>query len=634
MRVLVLYKEIASPWICATVYLWALELRAVISTDSEPVTAWLADCAAILLTLLFWTLIFCLPIAIVAGFMGRARVGDLNRLAVKACLIVITALYFVRWLFTLQLYSAEHDVGLIALVIAAAGLAIWTFRRRRTSNVTEDTNLASLEDCFSFVALPIVIGAVVLVGVRVAGDGALAQKHATAVAFEPKPEFRPNIILIVSDAIRAQSMSLYGHTRVTTPNLDRWSEAATVFLDAHSNSTRTPPSMTTILTGKLPWSHGRLTKVQPSYRSDENLLRLLRDQGYFVGAVTSNEDASINLLGLSSGLSKKETTTFEHLTLSWLRSHGVYPTPTGGRMYQNLSQFLWFLGYPGHTSFYGLAGDTLKAASDFVIRAKRPFFLIIHLHEPHDPYDVPLPFRGRYSIQSAANKRPEISSGHYGHYAAALQPAVDFYRDQYDEAIQYMDEQLAMFFREIEEQMPSRDYMLIFTGDHGESFERGFMNHGEELFESSTHVPLIIRFPRQVQGIRLPGLVQSTDIAPTVLSVAGIDMPRWMEGQALHPDKVPQSEATVAVNFKDPVGQKIYDLPTKLAIWSQSYKLIVSCDTGGVSLYNLAADPGESIDLSGTAPTVRKDIENSLKSVLAKQSRGRSFPCAINDRSG
>jgi arylsulfatase A-like enzyme len=634
MRVLGLYKDIASPWICATVYLWALELRAVISTDSEPVTAWLADCAAILLTLLFWTLIFCLPIALVAGFMERARARYLNKLAVKACLIVITALYFVRWLFTLQLYSAEHDVGLIALVIAAAGLAIWAFQRRRTRAIDLESNLPSLEDCFSFAALPIVIGAVVLIGVRVAGDAALAQKHATAVAFEPKREVRPNIILIVSDALRARSMSLYGHTRVTTPNLDRWSEAATVFLDAHSNSTRTPPSMTTILTGKLPWSHGRLTKVQPSYRSDENLLRLLRDHGYFVSAVTSNEDASINLLGLRSGLSEKETTTFEHLTLSWLRSHGVYPTPTGGRMYQGLSRFLWFLGYPGHTSFYGFAGDTLKAASDFVIRAKRPFFLIIHLHEPHDPYDVPLSFRGRYSIQSAANKRPEISSDHYGHYEAALQPAVDFYRDQYDEAIQYMDEQLAIFFREIEKQMPGRDYMLIFTGDHGESFERGFMNHGEELFESSTRVPLLIRFPKQTQGTKLPGLVQSADIAPTVLSIAGIDLPTWMEGRALHPDKTPQSEATVAVNFKDPVGQKTFDLPTKVAIWSKSHKLIVACDTGRVSLYNLAADPGESIDLSGTAPAVRKDIENSLKSVLAKQSRGPSFPCAINDRSG
>ncbi len=141
MRVLGLYKDIASPWICATVYLWALELRAVISTDSEPVTAWLADCAAILLTLLLWTLIFCLPIALVAGFMGRARVHYLNKLAVKACLIVITALYFVRWLFTLQLYSAEHDVGLIALVIAAAGLAIWAFRRRRTRAIDLEANL-------------------------------------------------------------------------------------------------------------------------------------------------------------------------------------------------------------------------------------------------------------------------------------------------------------------------------------------------------------------------------------------------------------------------------------------------------------------------------------------------------------
>jgi arylsulfatase A-like enzyme len=124
------------------------------------------------------------------------------------------------------------------------------------------------------------------------------------------------------------------------------------------------------------------------------------------------------------------------------------------------------------------------------------------------------------------------------------------------------------------------------------------------------------------------------DIAATILSVAGIELPRWMDGQVLYPNNVPQTESTVAVNYKDPVGQKIFDLPTKVAIWSKSYKLIVACDTGRVSLYNLAADPGESIDLSGTAPIVRKDIENSLRSVLAKQSRGPSFPCAINDRSG
>ena len=157
------------------------------------------------------------------------------------------------------------------------------------------------------------------------------------------------------------------------------------------------------------------------------------------------------------------------------------------------------------------------------------------------------------------------------------------------------------------------------------------MNHGEELFESSTRVPLVIRFPKQTQGTKLPGLVQSADIAPTVLSVAGIDLPRWMEGRALHPDKTPQPEATVAVNFKDPVGQKTFDLPTKVAIWSKSHKLIVACDTGKASLYNLAVNPGETIDLSETAPTILKDLKTSLKSVLAKRSEGRSFPRAIND---
>ena len=60
-----IYRRILPPWICVTVYAWALELRAVLGTDPEPVSAWLADCFAILLTLIFWVLLFCLPLALV-----------------------------------------------------------------------------------------------------------------------------------------------------------------------------------------------------------------------------------------------------------------------------------------------------------------------------------------------------------------------------------------------------------------------------------------------------------------------------------------------------------------------------------------------------------------------------------------
>jgi arylsulfatase A-like enzyme len=631
MTALILYKDIACPWICVIVYLWTLELQALAVWGSEPLSAWLADCAAILLTFIFWTLLFCLPIAVVAGLAGRSRALYLNKLAVKACLIVVTALYFIRWLSNWQSFFAGYDVVLIVLVIATIGFAIWTFKRRRTNNITLDANLPSLEEGSLIAALPVLICAVALIGIKIAGDLVLAPNDATAMAFEPKPPSRPNIIFIISDASRAQSMSLYGHTRVTTPNLDNWAKAATVFLDAHTNATTTKPSMTTILTGKLPWSHGRLTRAQPPYRSDQNLLRLLRDQGYFVGAVTSNEDASVNLLGFGSNLSENETAAFEFITLSWLRRHGVSPTLTGGRMYRMFTQFLWFLGYPDKTSYYGYAAHTLKAAKRFIVRAKQPFFLLIHLQEPHDPYDPPIPFRGMYSVQLAANQRKELSANHYGSYEAALQPVADLYRDQYEEVIRYLDEEIGVFLRDVKKQLPNDDYLLIFTSDHGESFERGYMNHGEELFESSTRVPLVIRFPKQTQGTRLPGLVQSVDLASTILSVAGIELPRWMDGQVLYPNSVPQTESTVAVNYKAPVGQRIYDLPTKVAIWSKSRKLIVSCDTGQALLYNLAADPGESTDVSEIAPTILKDLKNSLKSVLAKRSKGPSFPCAIND---
>ncbi|HWH78194.1 MAG TPA: sulfatase-like hydrolase/transferase, partial [Candidatus Binatus sp.] len=344
-----------------------------------------------------------------------------------------------------------------------------------------------MEDCFSFGALPILVIALFFVGAGVARERLTAPQHAAALATVSlpgaNPASRPNIILVVSDALRAQSMSLYGRTRTTTPELDRWAQAATVYLEAHSNSTSTKPSMTAILTGKHPLSHGRLTKGQPPYGSSENLLQILRDYGYHVGAVTSNEDASLRLLGFNSFLSENEFTAFEFLSLAWLRRYGIHPTPTGGRMYQNLAQYFWFLGYPERTSYYGFAEDTVKAAENFIRKAEQPFFLLIHMHEPHDPYEASPAFRRSYSRNWPANFEPEISSSYYGRYDAKLQPSANFYRDQYEESIRYLDSELGKFFRIAETLVPNQNSAIIFTGDHGESFERGFMNHGEDVWE-------------------------------------------------------------------------------------------------------------------------------------------------------
>jgi arylsulfatase A-like enzyme len=210
-----------------------------------------------------------------------------------------------------------------------------------------------------------------------------------------------------------------------------------------------------------------------------------------------------------------------------------------------------------------------------------------------------------------------------------LQPGVDFYRDQYEESVSYLDAQLGEFLQSLASPPASENVAVIFTGDHGESFERGYMNHGEELYETSTHVPLVIRFPNQSRGMRLAGLAQSVDIAPTILSVAGVEVPRWMDGRALGPDKIPQTDSTVAVNFKDPVGQTTYPLPTKLAIWSKPFKLIQNCQSGHAALYNWRDDPREKVDLLRSAPAgIVEKLRRSLNAKLDKQTKGPKMTCA------
>lgn len=632
------YTGILVPWICVAVYLWVLELRAAIGTDSEPVIAWLADISAILLTIVFWVVVACLPLAITGELIGRLRMCRINRIAVKVCLVGVTAMHFVRWLLNWQWLAPGYDIVLIALVGASVGLSIRVLALRARNRDRQETgrNLPDLEDCFAFGALPLLLAAIGAIVVQIVFVHSPGQRYASPEALKPRTEsaFQSpvNVILIISDAIRASSMSLYGYTRRTTPYLERWAESATVYRKAHTNSTSTKPSMTSIFTGKHPLSHGRLTKAQPPARSHENLLRLLRDHGYWIEAVTSNEDASLRLLGFAKYLSNNEHTAFQYLTLAWLRRMGVYPTPTGGRIYQSLSQFLWFLGYPQRTSYYGKADDTLKIASEVVRRARRPFFLAIQLHEPHDPYDAPPPFRGSYGATPPIEFPRNISSSHYASYDPRLQPDVNFYRDRYEESIRFLDDRLGQFLLDTDKFLAGEKYLLVFTGDHGESFERGFMNHGEALFESSTQVPLVIRFPDQYRGVKFSGLAQSIDVAPTILTAAGVVVPPWMDGRALFSHKSPETETTVTLNFKDPAGQNIYPLPTQIAIWSGRHKLILACESGRTMLYNLADDPDETTDLSKTLPTVLRDLKASLKSKLDRQSNGPKVPCALSDR--
>jgi arylsulfatase A-like enzyme len=216
----------------------------------------------------------------------------------------------------------------------------------------------------------------------------------------------------------------------------------------------------------------------------------------------------------------------------------------------------------------------------------------------------------------------------YSYYPPELQATVDHYKNQYDESIQFLDAEFGKFMSFLETNRWADNLLIGLTADHGESFERGYFNHGEDLYENSTRVPLIIRFPNQQRGRRIVGLVQSIDIAPTVLNAIGLAIPPWMDGQALTEGSDPSKTEAIAVNFKHPVRGAHYPLPTKLAIWAGRYKMIVSCDRSKVELYDLAEDPGELVDLSSHSATMLQLLKQRLALRLAVQSRRPVMSCA------
>ena len=636
ISVIRLYGKFLQPWITVAVYLWLIEVMSCFAiNDPEPFLDRAADCSAILWTLLFYTsAAVIVPWLITLIFKSTTSLA-INGYASTAIFILITALGFVRWLVNWTAVIGEPSAVTYILAGVSIVLALWAWRRRKRPPQRSEVAF-TLSDAWNFCVIPVLVVSTMTIAFKVVTHQTLLNASRAALSrssrlLDPqKAAGRTNVVLIVADALRAQNMSLYGYARKTTPFLESFAQHSSVYTHMYSNSTSTRISLTSILSGKHPFSHGRLTKFMPAYDSPENLVKLLRDNGYTTAAISSNSDATFQVLGLLPYVVHGEYPNFRRLTLSWLRDHGVYPTSPGTRLYDELARFFPFLGFPDETMGYGSATMTLQHATQMMATLPQPYFLFVHIHEPHNPYETPVPFRNKYAKLDYRDVERNISSDYYGRYKAELQPFVDVHRDHYDEAIEYLDSELAKFLQWVNQSSKSGNMMLVLTGDHGESFERGFLNHGEDLYESSIHVPLIIKYPNQWDSERSPTAVQSIDVAPTILHALGLAVPPWMEGVPLHPGQRADPREIVTINYKDPTDQKIHDQPTKLVIRWQQHKLIVSCDHQRAELYDLNLDPGEQVDLSARASALASELWMKLQQRLAKQTHAVKMSCALN----
>ncbi|MGA7077955.1 MAG: sulfatase-like hydrolase/transferase [Terriglobales bacterium] len=302
---------------------------------------------------------------------------------------------------------------------------------------------------------------------------------ASAGSNAPKPAAYPNIILITLDTTRADRMDFLGSKRGLTPNLDLLARDSAVFTRAYSQAPLTETSHATILTGTYPQFHQMVPSPIPLNKDLPYLPAILKSHGYG--------------------------------TAAFIGSMALEPTIVGGfdRGFDLYDAGYTWRGYTPATRYQTIerrGGEVVARALAWLSKHQQgPFFLWVHLFDPHEPYDPPEPYKTRYA------------------------------KEPYDGEIAYMDSAVGTFLGQLKASGLYEGALMAVTADHGESLgAHGEDTHGVFLYDETIHVPLLIKLPGP-ESVRSPieTRVELADILPTLLEKAGIETPKEVQGESL-----------------------------------------------------------------------------------------------------
>ncbi len=413
--------------------------------------------------------------------------------------------------------------------------------------------------------------------------GYFIPSRSAAIQARTKPQSgspRPEVFLVTIDTLRADHVHCYGYNSVRTPALDGLAREGIRFTQAFTPSPITNTSHTSILTGLLPSSHGVTDFAVPLAATHATLAELLKKSGYhtaaFIGAVILDSKT------LAPGL-----------------DHG----------------FDFYDNFPEHSQTKSRWGRVERRGVDVVQHAETwmsthpagPHFVWIHLYDPHDPYEPPAPFSQTYKDHL------------------------------YDGEIAYADSALASFVAYLKKSGRYENALIVVVGDHGEGLGEHHENtHGIFLYDSTTHVPLIVKLPakgatRNRDAQTVEAQVRTIDVLPTITELLHVTPPERLDGESLQP----YFGGTGTKNLTA-IGETDYPLRFGWAplrsVRAEGFKLI---EAPRPELYDLRVDPGEIANRYQASNTMAKQLREVLVKVeekadhpLATDANNQSAPVA------
>jgi arylsulfatase A-like enzyme/Flp pilus assembly protein TadD len=384
---------------------------------------------------------------------------------------------------------------------------------------------------------------------------------------------QPNVILITLDTVRADRMGFLGSKLGLTPQLDTLAGQSVVFEHAYSQAPITPVSHATILTGTFPQYHGirnfgdRLPPTVPF------LPDILHAKGYHTGAFVGSI-----ILDPKNGFASGFERGFD------VYNAGFHRQKTGERREASMQR----------------RGEvTLGFALEWIGQQKGgPFFLWFHLWDAHDPYNPPEPFRSRFP------------------------------NAPYNAGIAYVDSIVGKLLEYLRTQGLYDNTLIAVAADHGESLgEHGELTHSIFLYDSTIHVPLLLKLPgNRLEGKRVNANASLVDLAPTVLEALGQTPPTNMQGHSLLPligNPHPENRPSLATGDH---SERSFGWSALVSLRS-SNQLYVRAPKP--ELYDTAADPTSKTNLYADKRATAVRLAVQLDSFVKRISEGA--PQALQD---
>jgi len=393
---------------------------------------------------------------------------------------------------------------------------------------------------------------------------------------------RFNIFIVLFDTLRADYTEAYrGLDAAKTPYLARLADSGTAFLNTYSNSSWTRTSVSSILTGLTPQSHGVVRANDSLPPTAPYLPALLREHGYRTAAVINMPN-----IGPAFGFARG----FDEVGLLYEdRYKGAFKDVVDPA--QSV-EFVW----KEHVAPF------VDADSD------KPFFIYLHEVDPHAPWDAPEKYERLYDFgyQGKIDCRRDIVNLIRERVMPLTPLDVKHLKGSYKAEITFMDDYLAALMSKLRGAGLAENTVVLFISDHGEEmYEHGCIGHYWHHHNEVLRVPMIWSLPGVIPAARRPQAVaQLLDVSPTLLDMVGAPVPDVLQGRSLLPFFVLPDTTTVPVPcFGRVVLRTVAPGEPFDSVVFHDWKLLRRLSGDPMtrplpvfSLYDLSTDPGESLD--------------------------------------